>query len=106
MNLRHADQPPSFRRLALAPPASECRFPLALIAHNRPNGFGLTLNTETTCDWTADEATVPFNPVASQVLKVGKQAISLQAGNRYYAARPRRWIRLGVALSCGTAVPE
>jgi hypothetical protein len=47
-----------------------------------------TVNTETTYDWEAGDATVPLNFMVSQLLKVGKQPISLQLGYRYYAQRP------------------
>ncbi len=45
----------------------------------------ITINTETTYDWTAHQATVPINLLVSQILKIGKLPVSLQAGPRYYA---------------------
>ena len=48
----------------------------------------VTLNTETTYDWTEDQATVPINLLVSQILKIGKLPISLQAGPRYYVEGP------------------
>ena len=85
----------------LRPPVN-ATFLQPFVARNWPNGFGLTLNTETSYDWTAGQATVPINLVASQVMKIGAQPISVQAGIRYYAARPDGgpdWgLRLAVVL--------
>ena len=48
--------------------------------------FGL--NTESTYDWKRSQWTVPLNVTVQQLLKVGKQPISLQFGGRYYAEGP------------------
>lgn len=48
----------------------------------------LTLNTESTYDWTAQEWTVPINVMIGQVVRIGKQPVSLQLGGRYYAESP------------------
>jgi hypothetical protein len=48
----------------------------------------LMLNTESTYDWNQGQWTVPLNIMLNQMLKVGKQPISLQLGYRYYAERP------------------
>ncbi len=47
-----------------------------------------TVNTETTYDWAGHQWTVPVNFMLNQMLKVGKQPISLQLGYRYYAEGP------------------
>jgi hypothetical protein len=48
--------------------------------------FGL--NTESTYDWEGGQWTVPLNFMLTQMLRVGKQPISVQLGYRYYAAAP------------------
>lgn len=48
--------------------------------------FGL--NTESSYDWKGDQWSVPFNVFLQQLLKVGKQPISLLIGGRYYAEGP------------------
>ena len=52
-----------------------------------------TLNTETTADWNASSEngkwTVPVIFQISQILKIGKQPISVQIGGKYYADTPR-----------------
>ena len=46
------------------------------------------VNTETTYDWQAEQATVPMNFMAQQLVKIGKQPIAFQAGYRYYLNKP------------------
>jgi hypothetical protein len=48
--------------------------------------FGI--NTESTYDWETGQWLVPINVSVQQLLKVGKQPISLQVGGRYYAEGP------------------
>ncbi len=48
--------------------------------------FGI--NTESTYDWKNHQWTVPLNATVSQLLKVGKQPISLGLGFQYYADGP------------------
>ena len=46
------------------------------------------VNTETTYDWQADQATVPMNFMVQQLVKIGKQPIAFQVGYRYYVEKP------------------
>jgi hypothetical protein len=48
----------------------------------------LTLNTESTYDWTQRQWTVPVNLMLSQLVKIDKQPIQFQIGGRYYADKP------------------
>ena len=48
--------------------------------------FGI--NTEATYDWENPQWTVPINLFVSQILKIGKQPVSIQVGGRYYAEGP------------------
>jgi hypothetical protein len=48
--------------------------------------FGV--NTESTYDWEDNQWTVPINLFVSQILKLGKQPVSIQVGARYYAEGP------------------
>lgn len=47
-----------------------------------------TVNTESTYDWKGEQWSVPVNLLVSQVLKVGDQPLSIQAGVRYWADGP------------------
>lgn len=48
--------------------------------------FGI--NTESTYDWKAGQWSVPINLTVTQLLKVGGQPLTLQAGARYWAQAP------------------
>lgn len=58
------------------------------VSYTFPSATSISLNSESSYDWTNDEATIPLNLMCSQVLKVGGQPISLQLGGRYYADTP------------------
>ena len=42
---------------------------------------------------------MPFNLTVSQILKIGKQPVSIQFGGRYYAESPRGGQDWGCALT-------
>ena len=48
--------------------------------------FGI--NSESTYNWETEQWTVPINLTVTQLLKIGNQPISLQAGARYWADSP------------------
>jgi hypothetical protein len=48
----------------------------------------ISLNTESTYDWEAEEWSVPINMTVSQLLKVGKLPVQIGAGVRYWADSP------------------
>jgi hypothetical protein len=58
------------------------------LAYNTKTGFGVTLQTESTYNWEAEQWTVPIGLFASQVLKLGGQPISFQFGPRVYVDGP------------------
>jgi len=51
-------------------------------------GWTVSLQTETTYDWTADQWTVPVGLFVGKVLKLGKLPVQITAGPRYYADAP------------------
>jgi hypothetical protein len=73
-----------------------------------------TIDTESTANWNATSAdgkwTVPVIFQISQILKIGKQPISIQIGGKYYADSPRYgpgWgARLNFTLLYPTAKPS
>ena len=48
----------------------------------------LGINTESTYNWKARQWSVPVNLTLTQILKIGSQPLSLQAGVRYWADTP------------------
>ena len=65
------------------------------VSYTYPNSTTVSLNTETSYDWNAEEATVPVNLVLTKVVKLNGQAINIGAGARYWAddseASPKGW---------------
>lgn len=72
------------------------------LAYTWPSATTLTLNTESTYDWTGEQWTVPVNVTLSQVVKFGNQPVQFFVGGRYYAETPvdgQEWgIRFGFTL--------
>ena len=62
------------------------------IAYTTKTHTTFTLDTETTADWTASSKdgkwTVPVIFIISQILKIGRQPISIQIGGKWYADTP------------------
>jgi hypothetical protein len=58
------------------------------LSHTWPSATTLALNTEATYDWDAREWNIPINLMLSQVIKIGNQPISIQAGPRWYPESP------------------
>jgi len=52
------------------------------------HGQTVSLNLESSYDWTADQWTVPINLGYTKVFKIGSQPISFQLGGRYYPVTP------------------
>ena len=66
--------------------------------------FGL--NTESSYDWEAEEWTVPINVTVSQLIKVGKQPISLQVGYRNYVDSPNDVMDWGLRFQVTFLFPK
>ncbi len=47
-----------------------------------------TINTESTYDWKSETWSVPVNLMVTQMLRIGGQPLTLQAGARYWADSP------------------
>lgn len=58
------------------------------LAYTTKDAWTFTLNTEATYDWEGHDWSVPTNVVATKLLNVGSQRVSLGAGVRYWAVSP------------------
>ena len=84
------------------------------LAYTTKTHTTFTLNTESTANWNNEPGdakwTVPVIFQISQILKIGKQPISIQIGGKYYADSPRYgpdWgVRLNFTLLYPTAKPH
>jgi len=76
------------------------------VSYNFGGGRSLSLTVESTYDWRASQWTIPVNLVASQVFKIGPQAMSLGIGGRYYAKAPEGGPKWGLRTSLTLFFPE
>jgi hypothetical protein len=84
------------------------------LAYTTKTHTTFTLSSESTADWNASSSngkwTVPVIFQISQILKIGKQPISIQIGGKYYADTPRygpNWgARFNLTLLYPTARPK
>ncbi len=76
------------------------------VTYSFGKGFSVTLDTESTYDWVGEQWTVPFNLTAQQVVKLGKQPVSLQFGGRYYAEAPQGGPEWGLRASLVFLFPK
>ena len=54
------------------------------VAYTWPNKWGMSLQSETTYNWTSEEFSVPVNLAVSKLVFFGKLPVSLQAGAGYW----------------------
>jgi hypothetical protein len=65
-----------------------------------------SLNTESTYDWEGEQWTVPVNASVQQMLKVGRQPLTLQLGYRYYADGPSNGPDWGLRFQVSFLFPK
>lgn len=58
------------------------------LAYTWKDSTTLTLNSESTLNWSADEYTVPVNLIVSHIYNFGDQPVSLAVGGRWYPETP------------------
>jgi hypothetical protein len=58
------------------------------ISYTTKDAWTITLNSESTYDWTAEAWSVPVNFLATKLITIGHQPISLGGGVRYWAESP------------------
>jgi hypothetical protein len=58
------------------------------LAYTWKDSTTLTLNSESTLNWSAEEWTVPINLFVSHIYNFGDQPVSLGVGGRWYAETP------------------
>jgi hypothetical protein len=79
------------------------------IAYTTKTHTTFTIDTESTANWDATSAdgkwTVPVIFQISQILKIGKQPISIQIGGKYYADSPRYGPNWGVRFNLTLLYP-
>ena len=84
--------------------------PPALPRLHDQDAHDFTINTEATANWNNAPGnakwTIPLIFQISQILKIGKQPISLQIGGKYYADSPRYGPDWGVRFNLTLLYPK
>jgi hypothetical protein len=69
-------------------------------------GRTVSMNVESTYDWRRDAWTAPVNLGISQILPIGKQLVSVQAGGSYYMEAPSGAPEWGARLTVTFLYPK
>ena len=79
-----------------ARPAVNATFLQPFVSYTTKTAWTITLNTESTYDWTAEKWAVPINFSVSKLMRFGKQPVSIGAGPKCWATSPS-----GAPSGCG-----
>ena len=66
------------------------------VSYTTKTAWTMTLNTESTYDWTAGQLAAPINFSVSKLMRFGKRPVSIDAGPKCWATSPA-----GAASGCG-----
>ena len=88
LHLRHSGQPDLVVRRPAGSPEVNATYLQPFVSYTTKTYTTFAVNTETTYNWQAHQATVPMNFMVQQLVKIGKQPIAFQAGYRYYVKKP------------------
>lgn len=69
-------------------------------------GWTFALNTESVCDFSASQWTVPINLMVNKMIKIGKMPAQVQLGGRYYPEAPENGPDWGLRLSLTLLLPR
>lgn len=76
------------------------------VSYTFPTATSITLNTESTYDWSGSQWTVPINLFAGQILRLGKLPVQVFAGGRWYAEAPEDGPEWGVRFGFTILLPR
>lgn len=76
------------------------------LSYTWPTATTLTLDTESTYDWSASQWTVPINLEVAQLVRLGGLPVQLQLGGRYYAVTPEDGPEWGIRFTFTFLFPK
>jgi len=76
------------------------------LSYTFPSATGVTLNTESSYDWTEHEWTVPINLIGSQLVRLGRLPVQFQLGGRWYADSPEGGPEWGLRFAITILLPR
>lgn len=75
------------------------------LSYTFPDTTSISLNTESSYDWSNRQWTVPLNINVAKVFKIGDQRVQFGIGGRYWAVRPDGGARWGVRFNMTLLFP-
>lgn len=89
-------------------PQINATFLQPFVTYNVPDSGGgsIAAQAEATYDWEGKQWTIPLSVSASKVLNIGRQAMSVSAGPRYYVERPVDGAEWGLRLTVTLIFPK
>jgi hypothetical protein len=76
------------------------------VSYTFPTATSISINTESTYNWTEHEWTVPLNLVVGQILRIDKLPVQFQIGGRYYADKPDGGPEWGLRFAFTILLPK
>jgi hypothetical protein len=76
------------------------------VSYTTPTATTFGINTETTYDWIGDTWLVPVNATVSQLVRVGKQPVSIGGGFKYFIESPAGGPDWGLRLTVTLLFPK
>lgn len=87
-------------------PAVSSTFLQPFLAYTTKGATTYSLNTESTYDWKTKQWSVPINATIAQLVRIGKQPVSIGFGGRYYVATPALGPHWGVRVVTTLLYPK
>ena len=87
-------------------PSMNATFMQPFINYIPGGGWTFVLNTETTYNWTASQATIPINLSMKKMFKIGKMPAQWELGGRYYVEKADQGPNWGLRASLTFLFPK
>lgn len=87
-------------------PGTNASFIQPFVVYLAGGGWTVILNSETTYNWQASEATIPVNLMLNKMSKICNTPVQWQAGVRWYAVKPDNGPEWGLRFSLTFLLPR
>ena len=87
-------------------PTVNSTFLQPFLSYTFKTATSITINSESSYDWTEEEWTVPLNLMVGQIVRFGKLPVQFELGGRYYADAPDDGPEWGLRFQITFLFPE
>lgn len=87
-------------------PTVNSTFLQPFLSYTFKTATSITINTESSYNWTEEEWTVPLNLMVGQIVRIGKLPVQFTLGGRYYAEAPDDGPEWGLRLQITFLFPK